>query len=190
MAVLAIMACLWPGGGARAQTGAQSDLTVFDVQASVKETWQGQDVEISALISNKGTAAAKDVSVAFYDGSKKMAERTIAELGPGANQEVVVKWSTGDAALGRHTIRVMVDPTGTVAESNETNNEASTRVTVNQNPLMTYSIPLLVLVAVIGIVGYKAYTWMVLRRLRYKQRCKKEAEGKNGEECFDIEEEE
>lgn len=187
--VLGALAVPWHEDLAEAQTQPKADLTAFDIQTSAKEVWRGDTIEISSLVSNRGNATARNVTVIFYDGSRKIAERTVVELGPGVNQEVVAKWTTGEAALGRHTIRVMVDPKDAIDEGNETNNEASTKVTVKENPLMTYAIPLLLLVAIVGILGYKGYTWAVLRRIRNEQRMRK-GSGKAQTEVGDGAEEE
>jgi hypothetical protein len=173
LAVLGILAFPGHEDSVAAQAPPTADLTAFDIQTSAKDVWRGNTIEISSLVSNRGNATARNVTVIFYDGSRKIAERNVAELEPGANQEVVAMWATGKAALGRHTIRVMVDPKDAIIEGNETNNEASTKVTIEENPLMTYSIPLLLLVAIVGILGYKAYTWAVLRRIRNEQKLRK-----------------
>ena len=78
------------------------------------------------------------------------------------------KWGTGEVSLGKHTIRVLVDPEDKVAESNETNNEASVDVTVREHPLRTYAIPILLVIAVLGFAVYKLYYRWALWRLKRK----------------------
>jgi hypothetical protein len=160
------------GSEAASQAGPSPDLVVFDVRLSGRVLIKGEALEVNTLISNKGNATAANVSVTFLHGSKKFAERVVPTLAPGANQEVEASWHTDTASVGEHKVRVVIDLGNTIHESNETNNEASAKVNIKENPLITYSIPILLLIAVLGLLGYRAYTWAVIRSLRKRQHGK------------------
>ncbi len=160
------------GSAAASQAGPGPDLVVFDLRLSGKELIKGEDLEVNTLISNRGNATAVNVSVTFLHGSKRFAERVIPALAPGTNQEVEASWHTDTASVGEHRVRVAIDLGNAIHESNETNNEASAKVNIKENPLTTYSIPILLLIAVLGLLGYRAYTWAVIRSLRKRQHGK------------------
>lgn len=164
-----------PGWGAEAapQAGTSPDLVLLDVRLSGAELIKGAVLEVNSLVSNKGNATAQNVSVTFLHGSRKFAESVIPVMAPGANEEVEASWSTDTASVGVHRVRVVVDLGNTIRESNETNNEASAKVDIKENPLITYSIPILLLIAVLGLLGYRVYTWAVIRGLRKRQHGKR-----------------
>ncbi|HTY47770.1 MAG TPA: CARDB domain-containing protein [Methanomassiliicoccales archaeon] len=86
------------------------------------------DVQFAVTISNNGTGAAFNVYVQFVlDGSELNLSR-IATLDEGAAEVVSVQWTAG--AAGPHTIMVKVDPSNTITESNETNNQLSREFSV------------------------------------------------------------
>jgi hypothetical protein len=168
------------GAEAASQTDTSPDLVVFDVRLSAKELTKGGSLGVNTLISNKGNATAENVSVTFLHGSRKFAERVIPVMAPGDNEELEASWSTDTASVGSHNIRVVVDLANTIRESNETNNEVSAKVVIKENPLTTYSIPILLLIAVLGLLGYRAYTWAVIRGLRRRQHGRGGSGGSGG----------
>jgi hypothetical protein len=157
---------------AASQTGPSPDLVVFDLRLSGKELIKGEDLVVNTLISNRGNATAQNVSVTFLHGSKRFAEMVVPTLAPGTNREVEARWHTDTASVREHDVRVVIDLGNAIHESNETNNEASAEVNIKENPLITYSIPILLLIAVLGLLGYRAYTWAVIRSLRKRQHGK------------------
>ncbi len=88
---------------------------------------------VSALVSNKGKAAASGVVTRFYDGcscsGKVIGTTGPLTLKPGASIRVDVVWSA--AAKGGHTITAVVDPARAVRESNEGNNKCQATLTVS-----------------------------------------------------------
>lgn len=88
---------------------------------------------VSALVSNKGKAAASGVVTRFYDGcscsGKVIGTTGPLTLKPGASTRVDVVWSA--VAKGGHTITAVVDPARAVRESNEGNNKCQATLTVS-----------------------------------------------------------
>jgi hypothetical protein len=114
------------GGG---QTG-QPDLLIANILASQA---QGHQTVLTATVSNAGNAAATNVVVRFLDGQTLIADTTpVATLAAGAATEVRVTWNTR-GLNGAHTVVAVADPANTVAELNETNNQAQRQVSIKGN---------------------------------------------------------
>jgi hypothetical protein len=105
-------------------------------------TPEGVAVTISARVKNSGTYKAEDFTVGFYlgdpdSGGTLIGSTFIEDLAAGAtspNQTVV--WNT-TGLIGEKVIYVKVDPSGSIAESDESNNKASANATVKMKPDLT-----------------------------------------------------
>jgi immune inhibitor A len=103
-----------------------SDLRVTGVSTSKQN---GQFI-ITATVANFGAGKAAASKTRFrLDGSTLIALVDTPAIAAGKSVNVVANWSPG-TATGQHTIAVTADSTGLVAETNESNNTASTTVTV------------------------------------------------------------
>ncbi|GAG23751.1 unnamed protein product, partial [marine sediment metagenome] len=91
------------------------------------------EVTVSAYIKNLGGIDATDIEVSFYDGdsdneSKRIGDpETIAKLFRDTSERVEKSFFLTE---GDHEIYVVVDPDGSIPESNITNNAASVIVSV------------------------------------------------------------
>ncbi len=101
------------------------------------DAYEGVNIKIKATINNIGEAPAYNVKVCFIDRSESLVERFICDnktisVIPAANQaSVTANWiPTG----GAHEIEVQIDPENNIPEFNETNNTASTNVTIKYPP--------------------------------------------------------
>jgi subtilase family serine protease len=96
-------------------------------------------VTIHATVLNNGTSVATDVVVRVEDisesGTPQLVgkQRLIDSLQPGEEATVQVMYDSTDKA-GDRTIRMAVDPANTIAESDESDNEAITVLTVSPPP--------------------------------------------------------
>lgn len=100
-----------------------------DVSFSTQTTVQGEIVTITASIHNLGGFSAQNIGVRVYDGDPAQggvqigAEQTLAVLPAGGAAPVTVDWNTSGIG-GARVIHVLVDPQGTLAERDETDNHA------------------------------------------------------------------
>ncbi|HEY0158556.1 MAG TPA: CARDB domain-containing protein [Thermoanaerobaculia bacterium] len=112
----------------------QPDLQVFasDINTSPSQLQPGQQATVTVTIRNAGKGDASSISWALYDDlgatSTLLTRGTIAALPLGSGQIVS---ATATLAGGTHSIRAVVDPDNTIAESNETNNTASRSISVS-----------------------------------------------------------
>ena len=99
----------------------------------------GNLVTIHATALNNGTMVATDVVVRVEDvtdaGAPQLIgkQRLIDSLQPGEEATVQVMYDTTDKA-GDRTIRMVVDPLNSIAESDEADNEAITVLTISPPP--------------------------------------------------------
>ncbi len=89
---------------------------------------QGEKIAITATIQNTGGAEAKDVEVAFFAGTLKLAARPVS-LTPWATLTVTAELDTAGLD-GPRRIVVAADPGGKIPELCELNNEVSQAVTI------------------------------------------------------------
>ncbi|HZI65759.1 MAG TPA: CARDB domain-containing protein, partial [Thermoanaerobaculia bacterium] len=116
---------------------AQPDLVVSNITASNNKAREGDKVTITATIRNTGNAPAAASKTEFLlDGVTVLGTPDTLSVPAGGTTTASVQWDTR-SVKGEHVIRVKADalpPTnGVVAESNETNNAGTLRVTVQGN---------------------------------------------------------
>ncbi|MEA2663011.1 MAG: hypothetical protein QOH08_2583, partial [Chloroflexota bacterium] len=110
-----------------------------DISFSVSRVVGGDRVTITAKVANIGTADAANAKIRFTDNGKAIgADQTISSIAAGAGGTASVVWNT-KGLKGQHTIAVAADPANTIRELSETNNTASTTVTVRGNRIQNAS---------------------------------------------------
>ncbi|MCD6522371.1 MAG: PKD domain-containing protein, partial [Candidatus Diapherotrites archaeon] len=91
---------------------------------------KGDTVTITADIYNLGGANATNVTIRFYvDGN--MIDETTIDVDATTITQAQAVWNVGVNDVGTHTITVSVDPDNNITELDETNNEATKQVQVN-----------------------------------------------------------
>jgi subtilase family serine protease len=98
---------------------AQPDLTV----AAPTATRNGKTTTFSVVVTNQGGAAAIGVTVSFGCGSKTYATSQPITLAPGASATMTA--TSTSLPSGKKKLTAVVDPSNTVAESDEGNNRSS-----------------------------------------------------------------
>jgi len=104
------------------------------ISFSKAEPADGEQITITAAVTNRGGIPMEDVRVSFYDGSPDAGgvpigtEQTLPSLAAGEKKDVSITWEAKD--VGQHEIYVMIDPENSIRESNEENNVAHTNVKV------------------------------------------------------------
>ena len=125
------------------------------------------------VVTNLGGTDPGEFSLVFYDGSRVIKKKKVDGIEPGASKEVAIKWGTDKVSPGEHKIRAVVDPGNEVPETNETNNEQSIEAEVKESIILTYAIPILLIIGIAGLGGFKLYHYVLLKRLEKKQRMKR-----------------
>ncbi|CAD7774206.1 hypothetical protein FHEFKHOI_01525 [Candidatus Methanoperedenaceae archaeon GB50] len=110
-----------------------TDIAVQDLSISDDLLWDGDVVNITAVIANFGRMNASNITVAFYDvpldaGNQTVliAKRDIASLDAGESRDITVPW-IASLKVGRdisynHTIQVKTMPEDSYIEDNPENN--------------------------------------------------------------------
>ncbi|NQU79268.1 hypothetical protein HQ545_05890 [Candidatus Woesearchaeota archaeon] len=102
------------------------ELDTSDITFSDSLPRESQNITIFANVSNLGTTTAENVTVQFIADGSEIGNATINISGSSWTQANV----TWLAQMGQNNISVYVDPDNDVAESNETNNNASILMSV------------------------------------------------------------
>ena len=114
------------------------DLTLnsSDILFSNPNPAAGEIITINATIRNIGLINATNVNVQFYDGilEFQISNVTISTIRAGESGTVNATWDT-TGKMGKHSISVAIDLDDSIEEMNETNNQASKSVVVNENHL-------------------------------------------------------
>jgi hypothetical protein len=99
------------------------DLAVADVQVGYGS---GQNITLTARISNAGVVAASSVPLAFRlddaETGTAVAQTTVGTIGAGAQAQAQAVWNAAAAATGWHRVYAVVDPADAIVEADETNN--------------------------------------------------------------------
>jgi PKD repeat protein len=101
------------------------DITFSDYNPS-----ENQVITISATIHNVGDGNAKNVKVQFFDTGTLIGEDQISFISYHTSGVASVEWTA--ARQGFHLMRVIVDPSNTIQETDEENNEATRSVLVGR----------------------------------------------------------
>lgn len=103
-----------------------SPTPMADLQIAYNSTVPASVVGVSSEyrfdVSNAGTAAAAGFTIQFDMDSAAIGTANVAGLAAGATTQVSVSWV---ATSGAHSMLATADSLGTVAESNEANNQAT-----------------------------------------------------------------
>jgi len=107
-------------------------ITPQDIRFSSETPLEGESVTITVFVTNRGGESKDDIEVRFFEGTPNewglQIEKgdVIIGLGSGQRNKADVKWR---AKAGSNDIYVVVDPDNTIAEANETNNQAHRTIT-------------------------------------------------------------
>jgi len=109
-----------------------------DVSFSVDNPTEGDQITVSALITNKGGFPAEDVVVRFYNGDPKMGglqigEDTITSLGRKEQATAEITWSV-TGIEGVQYVFAVADPEDRIEESNESDNQGVHDLDVSSKP--------------------------------------------------------
>ena len=110
----------------------RSGLTVSEWGIPLADTFVNSFVDVSAEIRNDGDMAASNVVVYLLEEGSRKYELTIPSINTGDIIEVVLYWNPSD--VGTRTLTIALDPGDSIAEIDETNNDASLDFLVVQRP--------------------------------------------------------
>ncbi len=108
----------------------EPDLRPVELASTSEEPVVGSGTTIQAVINNDGWIDADDFSVSFFVDHHLIETRSNISVAALSNRTINITWKP-DAA-GEHNIRVFADSSNKIAESNESNNNLSTRIRVKE----------------------------------------------------------
>jgi uncharacterized membrane protein len=135
------------------------------------KTTLGTRLDITVTLRNDGTDSVRLVNVRFFDNDVLFAERNTTTIAPLKTAKFTITWNA--TPLGLHVLRVKIDATSQLGESNEGNNEGVSTVMVKKVPPppnnngggfgWTYALAVIVLLVVGVAVAFVLYS----RRPKY-----------------------
>ncbi len=113
----------------------QPDFKVNSLTINTTSPLEGNSVRFQSNIINQGNASASNINVRWYIDGQIFSNQTINSLAAGdlIGTNSVIDWT---ALKGSHTIKVVVDESNQIAESNETNNSMNLVINVSPKPDM------------------------------------------------------
>ena len=96
---------------------------------------EGTAYQITVTVQNIGTGNAGQFSVALRANDISVSTSTVTSLAAGASTTVTFTWSP---VAGQYTLRAVADSGNAIVELDETNNAATTTITVTVAPLPWY----------------------------------------------------
>ncbi|GEL96002.1 CARDB domain-containing protein [Cellulomonas composti] len=109
------------------------DLQAGGLTVSPAAPTPSSSLTLTATIRNIGVAASPATTASFAIGGQSVGTANVGALAIGASTTVTV--TASPRAAGSYPVTVTVDPAGTLTEAVETNNSASTSVTVSADPV-------------------------------------------------------
>ncbi len=108
------------------------DLRPVELASIPEEPVVGSGTTIQAVINNDGWIDADDFSVSFFVDHHLIETRSNISVAALSNRTINITWKPDADAAGEHNIRVFADSSNKIAESNESNNNLSTRIRVKE----------------------------------------------------------
>lgn len=108
---------------------AQADLSVANLVATQDRP---KETVLTAAVANSGPSELNGVVVEFRDGDTLLGRTAPTSVAGGATQDVSLIWDSR-GVKGDRVITAVVDPDGSIPESNESNNELARTITVRGN---------------------------------------------------------
>lgn len=115
------------------------DLMVLPITLTPSTVYEGESVQISAVLHNRGKTTATKVEVmivGYVNGSIPAfwSNQTVDTIAPGtANDQALTTVTWAKIPKGLHTVSVMVDPNREISEESRANNVMSKQFTVLAN---------------------------------------------------------
>ena len=106
------------------------EVTADGIGFSVDEPADGDPIEVAVELANTGTAGALGVVVALLDGDGELARAQLAAVT--AETSVTAVLSVELTGAGAHVLTAVLDPDGTIDETDEANNRASRVIGVGE----------------------------------------------------------
>jgi len=102
-------------------------LAASDINVSPTVPTAGQSVTITATIHNTGLETTENITVRLTDNGTTAGEQTISAISPGTTGQAVFT-IPAITPYGDHNLGIVIDPANAIAEMDEANNTASTRI--------------------------------------------------------------
>ncbi|MCG2827218.1 MAG: hypothetical protein L6265_11570 [Thermoplasmatales archaeon] len=135
------------------------DLTVSEINVSVSNPKEGDNVIFSVNIYNKGNQDASNVEVLFTVDGYVIGEENISLLKSGDCVMLTFSWK---CVKGEHVVSVFVDPENRIDESDETNSVAKKMLFVEERKVevwpssaVIYAVMILCVFAIVTIILLK-----------------------------------
>ena len=150
------------------------DLSICSQNIQLTDYTLGDTATLQAVVKNQSITAASDVIVQFYELGTFLGEATLTEVAAEGTGTATITIPIGTSE-GDHLIQVVVDPSNSVPELDETNNEASKIVTWGTpstnvgNILVTGSSPSTVYAGELFTVSGKAVYDVYVDGVRYTE---------------------
>ncbi|UCE73183.1 MAG: PKD domain-containing protein [Methanomassiliicoccales archaeon] len=117
------------------------EITTSDILFSPTNPFSGETVQITITVRNTGSGDATNVLVNAYDGDPDAGggpispddSESISRVPADGTAYVYLNWDTS-GLTGLHYVYVVLDPAGTITESDEENNKAFNAITISGTP--------------------------------------------------------
>jgi hypothetical protein len=86
-----------------------SDAAVLDVWTNVTEVYEGEPVDISTLVANKGNVA-ETFNVNVYANVTQIDSLKVEVLNPGETRTLTLTWKTSEVKVGNYTVWAEIPP--------------------------------------------------------------------------------
>ncbi|HEY81678.1 MAG TPA: hypothetical protein G4O01_00090 [Dehalococcoidia bacterium] len=110
------------------------DLVIERITWLPENPQEGEEVTFTVSLKNQGDGMARSPQITGYIDGAELASASIDELADNTTANVTFTWT---ALAGSHSLKVVVDPDGVVAEADESNNEKILDLSVASPPALS-----------------------------------------------------
>ena len=111
------------------------DVALVELQVMPAQTPPNREVQITAVVANKGKDLVQNVKMRFEVGRTLLSETLVPSLSPGEKSEAKAKWLA--SSPGEHTVAAKLDPDNRLGDINKTNNSRTRAVIVSSQAVIT-----------------------------------------------------
>src|SRR5439155_26035477 len=99
------------------------DVALVELQVMPAQTPPNREVQITAVVTNRGKGLVQNVKIRFEVGGTLLTETFVPSLSPGEKSEAKANWLA--SSPGQHTVAANLDPSNRLADTHNTDNSTT-----------------------------------------------------------------
>lgn len=111
--------------GMRADDSGDETGDLWNLATTTIEVRKQRLMNLTVGVTNQGDIAVNDVLVDFYIDDEYVGNNSVTNIAPGSTENATVEWDITFKKDGKYRLRAVIDPLGTITETDGSNNEVT-----------------------------------------------------------------